>query len=1485
VTSISGSNHFWQNWSKTHAYVAERIFFPRYPDDIADAIKQAEAAQRPIRAVGGGYSFSDASLPGAVTTNRPDVNGLEALAEILPRTVTFPTSTTQPSIASVTTGMPGADGMGSMIMIADPGGGIDPGFALWSYSGAGTWTKGTWTYGPTNPPGFLDYLARAGDRPVSNPMGAPLEDTDVAGSLVMFDLAKSPARPSRDWFYNGQGIWSVGINGDSPFDQGDLGQLKAAGRIGPNSLLSPRAAGSGEAMSLVLSRNSSDTPKLPEPVFLIDMRMLTSSLQQSLPDILSQPALDATSTNRPVYGGRRFFFHVEAGIPTAQLAELLSHQSPRLSLRATSGSSGATLAGAISSATHGAEFKWPLLVDTVQAVHMVGPGGHHWWIEGDESIVDPQKLRRVHPEFAPERIILGTSAIAGVKPQDWLNAAIVSMGCMGVIYSVVLEVFPLFGVHEAVVQTTWRGIGNALANVPVPGPFTQGLPFDTKLRLAATSSAASRGLLDFILDGSRNGTGISLSNNVYCDLAINPNRRLDGDFDCWIGNREGTIRVPIDPQPAWGNDIGAMVNGVTRAFSSPSLVQKFRNVYQAGNLWDIVWNLSGTQTKLTRLGRASALIDVGLDTFLTPMITNPDGPEVAQVFVSGILAGMLGTANSGARSDKTGVNVGATGFPTSGIMGTALEIALAPADAFGFLVTEILDKIDAARPFFGYVSIRITRPTKTLMGMQQFGDSTNPQSVMIEIVAFASPNSQQFMRDLQIRTLDRISKGLDAMLHWGLENDRLNGGHLRATMALRRPASPGISKLDTFKTVRGVLRAASLAQPSVFDNAFTSRLWLNSQVADDDPYSFQSVLQGTRKSTVIAPWNRGHAPMRIIGVYADGAFRLRGSFDTPSRPPNLEIGAIPVALTPVGDFFELPVTFIAVEPGQHNGTLTIVTYADVPDSIRVIRVHLHANVDALVVSVVDPVPPLGRDFGTVTAGDTKTMQILVHSDSTMSAQLESYALSDALATSQIGVATLGVGPLSPGQTKAYWVSCTPTVVGAFATYVTLTFVAGVFTRYTQELTVPLFWNAVGAQAELAPSTLDFGTVVVGARSAAAPVTLRNRGQLPLTVSYALIGAGFQVTGQAPPSIAAGQDEEIFIEFRPGVDGPVSYPFTIASNSAQPPAPVLLTGIGLLQPFFTASPASVSFGSVPIDSQSPQKVVEIVNAGHIVVQLQGFTLSGPDAPDFKITNVDRAVGDVFRLEQRLRVTLVFAARTAGIKAATLEIAHDGTTSPFRVSIDGIATAVQGLVPSVTELDLGDVRINTRSQSRALTFTNAAAVEANVSAVDVTGRDRADFIVVSENCTAKPLAPGGGTCTVILVARPSAMGPEEADLTVTANVPADNVPLHAVGLDIRVEWAAARLEFDNWKVGQTSQRQEVTLHNSGNAAIETTGIDVEGDFLVQDIVPQYTSIPPNGYKYFWVWFRPAAAGPQQGAVTVQINGPGALPPLELTGIGVP
>lgn len=80
---VESPNHWWQNWPKTHAYVAQKMFFPKSAEEIATAIQAAEGDHRPLRAVGGGWSFSDASLPGTVTTNRPNVYAVEALSEVV----------------------------------------------------------------------------------------------------------------------------------------------------------------------------------------------------------------------------------------------------------------------------------------------------------------------------------------------------------------------------------------------------------------------------------------------------------------------------------------------------------------------------------------------------------------------------------------------------------------------------------------------------------------------------------------------------------------------------------------------------------------------------------------------------------------------------------------------------------------------------------------------------------------------------------------------------------------------------------------------------------------------------------------------------------------------------------------------------------------------------------------------------------------------------------------------------------------------------------------------------------------------------------------------------------------------------------------------------------------------------------------------------------------------------------------------------------
>jgi len=130
--------------------------------------------------------------------------------------------------------------------------------------------------------------------------------------------------------------------------------------------------------------------------------------------------------------------------------------------------------------------------------------------------------------------------------------------------------------------------------------------------------------------------------------------------------------------------------------------------------------------------------------------------------------------------------------------------------------SEVLDRITA--PFFGYISVRICPATRAHLGMQQF-----TPSVMIEVVAFGTRYARSFVADLERRTVDRIRDGLEAMLHWGLENGRLDSGALRAIPSL---SSGSPSKLEKFMAARAHLKAAAPTVPSVFDSATTRRLGL-----------------------------------------------------------------------------------------------------------------------------------------------------------------------------------------------------------------------------------------------------------------------------------------------------------------------------------------------------------------------------------------------------------------------------------------------------------------------------------------------------------------------------------------------------------------------------------------------------------------------------------------------------------------------------------
>ncbi len=88
------------------------------------------------------------------------------------------------------------------------------------------------------------------------------------------------------------------------------------------------------------------------------------------------------------------------------------------------------------------------LADSILALHLVGVGGVQFWIEPSSGITDPVLLQKfVVPGIDPKNIIYDDATF---------DACLVSLGCMGVIYAVVLRVREPYDLVEKTVATTWQ---------------------------------------------------------------------------------------------------------------------------------------------------------------------------------------------------------------------------------------------------------------------------------------------------------------------------------------------------------------------------------------------------------------------------------------------------------------------------------------------------------------------------------------------------------------------------------------------------------------------------------------------------------------------------------------------------------------------------------------------------------------------------------------------------------------------------------------------------------------------------------------------------------------------------------------------------------------------------------------------------------------------------------------------------------------------
>ncbi len=202
------------------------------------------------------------------------------------------------------------------------------------------------------------------------------------------------------------------------FKPTSLQELRSIIRTAEAHSVRVRAIGSGHSFSDVCQTTD----------FLIDCHGLNGVIP--LDNSLLKPGTNTAE-----------LYHVESGISIRELNSRLDREG--LALANMGGYDAQTIIGATSTSTHGSGISLGPLSDSIVSLVLVSDGGLVYRIESGDGMTDPDAYKARYPNNVL------------VQDDDWFNTVIVSMGCTGVVYSVIIRVMPKYWLKEVRTISTW----------------------------------------------------------------------------------------------------------------------------------------------------------------------------------------------------------------------------------------------------------------------------------------------------------------------------------------------------------------------------------------------------------------------------------------------------------------------------------------------------------------------------------------------------------------------------------------------------------------------------------------------------------------------------------------------------------------------------------------------------------------------------------------------------------------------------------------------------------------------------------------------------------------------------------------------------------------------------------------------------------------------------------------------------------------------
>ncbi|MGH9712667.1 MAG: beta strand repeat-containing protein [Candidatus Acidiferrales bacterium] len=405
------------------------------------------------------------------------------------------------------------------------------------------------------------------------------------------------------------------------------------------------------------------------------------------------------------------------------------------------------------------------------------------------------------------------------------------------------------------------------------------------------------------------------------------------------------------------------------------------------------------------------------------------------------------------------------------------------------------------------------------------------------------------------------------------------------------------------------------------------------------------------------------------------------------------------------------------------------------------------------------------------------------------------------------------------------------------------------------------------------STLSFGSLAVGS-NATQTLTFTNTGTGTVNIASANIsGAGFTAVGGSPLSaISVGQSGTIQIQFAPPSAGAVTGSLSIASDAANSPLTVSLTGTGT-QAGLTISPASLNFGNVTVGQSSAQSV-KLTNSGNVNVVVNLATLTGSG---FSMSGL--SLPATLTASQSLNLNVQFAPTTGGGVAGSIVFTDNAPGSPQTLSLSGSGVAANAtLIANPGSFAFGNVVVGSTA-SQTFTLSNSGNTSIVISQASVSGTGFA----ISGLTTPKTILAGQNT-TFTGQFTPTATGNASGTMTISSNAtnPTVTIPLSGIGTQGKLSANPANVSFGSLVTG-ASASVAITLTNTGTANVVVSSGSVSGTgFSISGLATPVTLSPAQGTS-FTAKFAPTSTGTFSGSISITSNAPNSPLTIGLSGTG--